>query len=75
MAHADDLHTRFPRGCRVCLDRGALAAAGVRLAPPLEGTVVGYSRKGDRLWLLLDGRTSRQCYPVQCVRRLTPEEA
>jgi hypothetical protein len=71
VAQPPPLRTRFPRGCRVVL---AHAAVGLDSTQPLEGTVVGYARVGERLWIHLDGRSpkSRSCYHVHGLRRLPP---
>jgi len=75
VGQAEDLRARFPRGCRIALDLAALAVAGIHYATPVHGTVRGYSRPGDLLWVQLDGRKSRLCFSPHFVRRLTPEEA
>ena len=64
MAPPAPLRIRFPLGCRVAVGRDR--------TPPRLGTVVGYARVADRLWVQLDGRrpTTRTCYPVSCLRRL-----
>ena len=65
------LRTRFPRGCRVVL---ALTGAGLDSPQLRTGTVVGYARIGERLWIHLDGCSpqSRSCYHVRGLRRLLP---
>ena len=45
------------------------------IAATVCGSVRGYSRPGDLLWVQLDGRKSRLCFSPHFVRRLTPEEA
>ena len=75
MDHADILRARFPRGCRVTLDLAALAALGIHYATPVQGTVRGYSRPGDLLWIQVDGRKSRRCVSPHVVQRLRPEKA
>ena len=64
MPPSPPLRVRFPRDCRV--------AVGRRHAPPVVGTVVGYARIGERIWIQLDGRSakSKVCYPVHGLRRL-----
>ena len=74
MAHAEALRARFPRGCRVALDLAALAALGIHYTTPVHGTVRGYTRPGDLVWVQVDGRKSWLCFSPHVVRRL-PEEA
>jgi hypothetical protein len=66
----DHWRAAFPRGCRVVLDLEALAAATLPAWASATGTVLGYSRDRDVLWIQFDGRTSRKSYHVRFVRRL-----
>ena len=61
MPPSPPLRTCLPLGCRVAL------AGTARV-----GTVVGYARVGDRVWVQLDGRSAKSTssYPVQGLRRL-----
>jgi hypothetical protein len=70
---SNDLRTRFPRGCRITLDLETLAAQQLHSRPPYPGTVIGYSRDIDALWVQLDGRTSRHSYGMGFLQRLADE--
>ena len=64
MPPSTPLRTCLPLGCRVAL------AGTARV-----GTVVGYVRVGDRVWVQLDGRSAKSTslYPVQGLRRLSAD--
>ncbi len=68
----DNWRAAFLRGCRVVVDIDGMAAAFglLQRTLPVEGTVVGYSRDREALWIVRDGRKGTEIFPVRFVRRL-----